>query len=86
MQDSSDLASRYQEIARQLREEVASGRYGKEGRMPSEAQLVRRFGVSRPTVARALRVLADEGLVERRAGSGTFVRSGGNNRASHGSN
>ena len=42
--------------------------------MPSEAQLVRRFGVSRPTIARALRVLADEGLVERRAGSGTFAR------------
>ena len=86
MQDSSDSASRYQEIARQLREEVASGRYGKEGRMPSEAQLVRRFGVSRPTVARALRVLADEGLVERRAGSGTFAKSDGHNKTGHGSN
>ncbi len=45
--------------------------------MPSESQLVRRFGVSRPTVARALRVLEEQGLCERRAGSGTFAKLGG---------
>lgn len=76
MDPSSNSVTRFPEIARQLREEVLAGRYGAEGRMPSEAQLVRRFGVSRPTVARALRVLADEGLLERRAGSGSFVRQG----------
>ena len=76
METPSSSVIRFPEIARQLREEVLSGRYGAEGRMPSEAQLVRRFGVSRPTVARALRVLADEGLLERRAGSGSFVRQG----------
>lgn len=65
---------RYDEIARVLREELVSGRYGPEGRMPSEAQLVNRFKVSRPTVARALRILQEEGLVERRAGAGTFVK------------
>ncbi len=86
MPDSSDPASRYREISRQLREEVASGRYGKEGRMPSEAQLVQRFRVSRPTVARALRVLADEGLVERRAGSGTFAKSGAHHRVGQSTN
>ncbi len=82
MQDSQNSPSRFHEIARQLREEVAAGRYGKDGRMPSEAQLVRRFGVSRPTVARALRVLADEGRVERRAGSGTFAKNSGSARGS----
>jgi len=76
MESSTNPVIRFPEIARQLREEVLSGRYGAEGRMPSEAQLVRRFGVSRPTVARALRVLSDEGLLERRAGSGSFVRQG----------
>jgi DNA-binding LacI/PurR family transcriptional regulator len=68
---------RYSEIANTLREEVLSGRYGTDGRMPSEAQLVKRFGVSRPTVAKALRVLSDEGLIERRTGSGSFVKPGG---------
>jgi DNA-binding LacI/PurR family transcriptional regulator len=35
--------------------------------------LVREFGVSRPTVAKALQELQESGLVQRRAGSGTFV-------------
>ena len=74
MENPKNPAIRFPEIARQLRDEVLAGQYGLEGRMPSEAQLVRRFGVSRPTVARALRVLCDEGLVERRAGAGTFAR------------
>lgn len=76
MEPINESSSRFRDIARQLREEIASGRYGVEGRMPSEAQLVRRFGVSRPTVARALGILATEGLLERRAGSGTFAKQG----------
>ena len=39
-----------------------------------EAQLVRQFGVSRITVSRAVRDLQAAGLVERKPGSGTFVR------------
>ena len=81
MDPPANPAVRFADIARQLREELLSGRYGVDGRMPSEAQLVRRFGVSRPTVARALRVLGDEGLLERKAGSGTFVRQGPKNGA-----
>ena len=41
--------------------------------MPSESELVAQFGVSRMTVTRALRELADEGLVERSQGVGTFA-------------
>ncbi len=74
--DESRNSVRFPEIARQLRDEVLASRYGSAGRLPSETQLVRRFGVSRPTVARALKVLVDEGLLERRAGSGTFVCNG----------
>jgi DNA-binding LacI/PurR family transcriptional regulator len=65
---------RHTEISDELRREIASGKYGQDGRLPSEALLVRRFGVSRPTVARALRTLETEGLIVRRAGSGTFVK------------
>jgi DNA-binding LacI/PurR family transcriptional regulator len=74
MQEEANSGRKYQEIAHHLRAELATGRYGHEGRLPSEAQLVRRFGVSRPTAARALRKLVDEGLIERRAGSGTFAK------------
>ncbi len=73
---------RFREVANQLREEVLSGMYGDDGRMPSESQLVKRFGVSRPTVAKALSVLGDEGLLERRAGSGTYAKAGRNTVAS----
>ncbi|HVU28148.1 MAG TPA: LacI family DNA-binding transcriptional regulator, partial [Verrucomicrobiae bacterium] len=52
----------------------AAGKYANGARMPSEAQLVKQFNVSRPTVARALRDLTVEGIIERRAGSGTYVR------------
>jgi GntR family transcriptional regulator len=42
-------------------------------RIDSEPQLSRRFGVSRFTVTRAIEILADEGLISRRQGLGTFV-------------
>jgi DNA-binding transcriptional regulator YhcF (GntR family) len=79
---SSPTASRHEQVSRQLRDDVAAGRYGVEGRLPSEVQLARRFSVSRPTVARALQSLVEEGVVERRAGSGTFAKLGGSNKHS----
>ena len=64
---------KHRSISRDLLAEIAAGKYGPSGRLPSEAQLVERFGVSRPTVARALRDLQERGLIERRAGSGSFA-------------
>jgi LacI family transcriptional regulator len=65
---------KHRTISRQLTTEVIAGKYNKTGRLPSEAQLVKRFGVSRPTVGRAMRELQEQGLIERRAGSGTYIR------------
>ena len=80
MPHSSPIASRHEQVSRQLRDDLVTGRYGEEGRLPSEAELARRFSVSRPTIARALLSLAEEGLVERRAGSGTFAKLTGTNK------
>ncbi|MEI7909255.1 MAG: GntR family transcriptional regulator [Verrucomicrobiota bacterium] len=71
------VSAKHTKLAAELRKEIADGRYGAEGRLPSEAKLVRRFGVSRPTVAQALRTLREEGLITRRAGSGTYARPPG---------
>lgn len=63
---------KYVHILRELRGRIVSGDYGRGQRLPSESALVKKFGVSRPTAARALRELATEGLVERRAGWGVL--------------
>ncbi len=56
-----------------LKKELAQGRWPPGALMPSEAELVAKFGVSRMTVNRALRELQSEGLVERVQGVGTFA-------------
>jgi LacI family transcriptional regulator len=65
---------RHQAIYRELLSEILAGKYDHVHRLPSDAQLVKRFGVSRPTVARALQDLKLQGILERRVGSGTYLR------------
>lgn len=67
--------AKYQPIVEQLRGELAQQRPG--ARFISENELALRFRVSRPTAARVLRELTDLGLIERRVGSGSFVRDPG---------
>lgn len=66
---------RYSEIFNDLREQIIEGKYADRDRIPSEAQLVKKYRVSRPTAARALKDLQVAGFVERRAGAGTFACS-----------
>lgn len=63
--------TRYEEIARFLRTEVASAVPG--ARLPSESELCERFDVSRMTARAALQILDHEGLIVRKRGRGTFV-------------
>jgi GntR family transcriptional regulator len=64
----------YRQLAATLRRQITSGEARPGDRLPSESQLIARFGVSRITVRQALSDLEREGLVERSAGRGTFVR------------
>ena len=59
-----------------LRERIASGSLSAGQRLPSEPALAAEQGVSRVTLRRALDRLAEEGLVSRRVGAGTFVTDG----------
>ena len=54
-------------------DELGRGRFPPGALMPSEAELVAHFGVSRITVNRALRELQAEGLIDRVQGSGTYA-------------
>jgi|SRR5689334_9361206 len=66
---------RYHAIREAIRSDIEVRRFGPGERLPSDGELAERFNASRLTVIRALRELETEGLVQRKAGSGTYVRS-----------
>jgi DNA-binding FadR family transcriptional regulator len=61
-------------IASQLRRRIADGRLLPGESLPPENQLAEDFGVSRPTLREALRVLESQGLLETQQGSRTGIR------------
>ncbi len=65
----------YYQIEVVLRDEVGAGRYPEGTPLPTEDALVRRFGVSRITVRRAMERLVQDGLIHRVPGRGTFVNA-----------
>jgi GntR family transcriptional regulator len=66
---------RYREIADHLRDRILDGTFSAGQPLPSEEQLAREFGVSRPTVRQGISELRAAGLVDVLAGRGMFVRS-----------
>jgi GntR family histidine utilization transcriptional repressor len=63
----------YQGVKDHVRAGIRSGKWKSGDRVPSEHDLVAALGVSRMTVNRALREMADQGELVRIAGVGTFV-------------
>lgn len=71
----TEAVPKYQQVLDSLRQEIVSGLYRTGEKLPSEADLVKRFGASRITIGRAMRELQNLDLIERRAGSGTYARA-----------
>jgi len=65
--------SAYRRLYRELRDALEKGEFREGRRMPTEAELCRRYGVSRHTVRQAFQDLVAEGLVYRVPGRGTFA-------------
>lgn len=63
---------KYQIVSSWIREGIESGRIVPGDKLPSESELIRRFGVSRNSVRQAINELVRERLVETRHGMGTF--------------
>ena len=66
---------KYKQIWNSLKSAIESGTYAPGVRLPSEFELVQSYGASRVTVSRALKELQIGGYIDRRAGSGTYVRA-----------
>lgn len=70
---SENRQFKYRQVYDALLELVTDGRLDVGDRLPSEMDLVEQFGVSRPTVTRALNELQEEGYLVRRTGSGSYI-------------
>jgi GntR family transcriptional regulator len=69
-------ATAYRQLAADLRQGVAAGRYPPGRRLPTEAELVESTGLSRQTVRRAFQELVSEDVIYRVRGRGTFAVPG----------
>ena len=64
---------RYIQIHNQIKARIEAGEWQSEKRLPAERELAETFGVSRMTLRQAIQTLVDEGILERKVGSGTYV-------------
>jgi putative hydrolases of HD superfamily len=72
--DPADKRQPNVQIAASIRAAILTGELEPGSQLPSGHELAKFFGVSRMTVATAIRTLRDEGFVRSRTGSGVYVR------------
>ena len=72
-QNDNNKQPKYVQIMDWLREEILAGHLAPDQKLPSESELMRRFGVSRIVAVNALTRLTESGLIYRLHGKGSFV-------------
>lgn len=65
----------YRQLADLLLKRVRTGEYPPGSRIPSEHKLAATFGIGRPTARQAIELLVRKRVLEKRRGSGTYVRA-----------
>ncbi len=70
------MAARYITVARELTMELRLMQQSGQSRLPTEAELCRRFGCSRQTIRSALAILEGNGLIVKKHGSGSYIAEG----------
>lgn len=71
---TGERKSRHRPMVHELGSQIVSGLLTPNSRMPAEAELIERYGVSRPVVREVIRVLGAKGLVSSKPRTGTLVR------------
>lgn len=69
-----DYKTLHEKISADIRRKIIEKTYKVDEIIPKEIDLANQYGVSRPTVRQAIQTLVDEGYLERKKGTGTFVR------------
>src|ERR1700749_3885593 len=64
----------YLRVLEDLRDQIRGGTLAPGTRVPSRNAIIAKYGVGETAAKHALQVLATEGLIEARAGSGSYVR------------
>ncbi|HLR80186.1 MAG TPA: GntR family transcriptional regulator [Bacillota bacterium] len=73
MKIKTDSRHLYLQVIDQIKQDIESGKYEENEKLPSEFQLSKQLGVSRATLREALRILEEENVIKRRHGVGTFI-------------
>lgn len=75
--------SRPAQVAEAIKEWIVQEHFGAGDRLPSEPELIERFGMAKGTIREAMRILEAQGLVKSRTGpgGGTFVHEVSKERA-----
>lgn len=68
------MPPKYQRIAEELRIHIQDGKYRNTKTLPTEFAIAEEYRVSRQTVRQALALLAESGLIEKRQGSGSYIK------------
>lgn len=66
---------KYEKIAQDLLQDIRKGTYSSGEQLPLEKELCEKYQVSRVTIKRAMDELVKQGLIIKRRGSGTFVKT-----------
>src|ERR1700712_2464987 len=74
--DRSSPVPLYYQVSQQIEQAISSGELGPGARLDNEISLADQFGLSRPTMRRAIQELGDKGLLVRKRGVGPQVVHG----------
>src|SRR5947209_6606066 len=74
--DRSSPVPLYYQVSQQIERAISSGQLGPGARLDNEISLADQFGLSRPTMRRAIQELVDKGMLVRKRGVGTQVVHG----------
>ena len=74
--DPGKDAPLFVQIAEQIEEDVFTGAYAEEDRIPSTNELSALLGINPHTVLKGMNILVDEGIIYKRRGMGMYVQEG----------